>query len=326
LGTGVWSLEAGGWELESGVWRLATGNWLLATALLLLEQQAPPTAPQTFKSGAQVVEVDVRVLRDGRFVTDLSAADFQITEDGVPQEIQSLVLIGAPAPSTDHPAPAPRTQHAASSTQHPAVWLFVFDTGHLTPGPFQRAREAAAKFIAERYREGDVGGVVVDGTMANNRLTTDRKELEAAVKAAKMPGDLRSRQLELREWPRLQDEFEVFRIVENDQEALRSAVSRACADDPDYCKRGTPEPDVRQKAQRMADAYRAAATQTLTTVNALCNGLARVPGAKTVVFFSEGFVVQRMESQLRQITGQAARAGAHFYTIDARGLNKGAGS
>jgi tetratricopeptide (TPR) repeat protein len=30
-----------------------------------------------------------------------------------------------------------------------------------------------------------------------------------------------------------------------------------------------------------------------------------------------------MESELRQVVGQAARAGAHFYTIDVRGLNKG---
>jgi VWFA-related protein len=33
-----------------------------------------------------------------------------------------------------------------------------------------------------------------------------------------------------------------------------------------------------------------------------------------------------MESDLRLAVGRAATAGAHFYTIDARGLNKGAGS
>jgi VWFA-related protein len=302
---------------------------LLLSALLILGQQALPPPTQPFRSGAQVVEVDVRVFADGRFVTDLNADDFQISEDGVPQQIQSVLLISAsqspaPAPSTQHQAPG--TGHPAPGTQHPGVWLFVFDTTHLTPGPFQRAREAAAKFVAEKWRDGDVGGVVINGVMANNRLTTEHKELKAAIEAAKMPGDLRSRQLELREWPRFQDEFEVFRIVENDREAIRTAVGRACSDDPDACRRGPPDVEIREKARRMSVDYLRATSQTLTMVNALCNGLARVPGAKTVVFFSEGFVIQQMESTLRQVTGQAARAGAHFYTIDARGLNKGPSS
>src|SRR3982751_1580779 len=162
--------------------------------------------------------------------------------------------------------------------------------------------------------------------MANNRLTSDRKELREAVLAAKMPGDLRSRQLDQREWPRLQDDYEALRIANNEQEAIRTAVLRACTDDPDMCRRVPAEIQVMEKARRLVGEMRKATAQTLTTINSLCNGLARLPGAKTVVFFSEGFVVQQMESEMRLITGQAARAGAHFYTIDARGLNKGAAS
>ena len=305
---------------------------LIAALLIGAEQQPPPAAQPTFRSGAQVVEVDVRVLKDGRFVTDLTAADFQITEDGIPQPVQSLVLIGgAPSAPLAPSAPAPSAPSAplapsAPTARQSQLWLFVFDTAHLTPGPFQRAREAAASFISDKFTDGDIGGVVVDGKMANNRLTTDRKELVAAVKAAKMPGDLRSRQLDLREWPRLQDEFEAFRIIDNDREAIATAVMRACADDADACRRGPPDMQVVEKARRMVDAYRLATNNTLVTLNGLCNGLARMPGAKTVVFFSEGFVIERMESELRQVVGQAARAGAHFYSIDARGLNKGAGS
>src|SRR3954471_20341671 len=87
--------------------------WFLIAALLLgAGQQAPPAQP-TFRSGAQVVEVDVRVLKDGRFVSDLTTADFQITEDGVPQPVQSLVLIGG-APSAPL-APAPLAPSAPSA-------------------------------------------------------------------------------------------------------------------------------------------------------------------------------------------------------------------
>ena len=73
---------------------------LVATAALQTPSPAPPQTPQTFRSGAQIVEVDVRVLgKDGKFVTDLGLPDFEISEDGVPQKIQSVVLIGRDATS-----------------------------------------------------------------------------------------------------------------------------------------------------------------------------------------------------------------------------------
>ncbi|PYR75906.1 MAG: hypothetical protein DMF86_14135, partial [Acidobacteria bacterium] len=74
--------------------------------------------------------------------------------------------------------------------------------------------------------------------MANGRLTTSVEELRKAIASLKMPGELRSRQFEMREWPRLRDEYEAIRIAQyDDEEALRTAVQRACVDDPDMCRR-----------------------------------------------------------------------------------------
>ena len=301
---------------------------LLATLLGLAGSQQPP-AVQTFRSGTQIVEVDVRVLgKDGKFVTDLGVADFQISEDGVPQKIQSVVLVTRdPAPSAPLAPSAPTPLAPAAPLAPlaprgaPETWVFVFDTAHLAPGSLQRTRDAVVKFIAEKFRQGDTGGVLVDGKMANNRLTTDRDELRRAAEGVTMPGELRSRQLELREWPRFQDELEILRVARNEREALQNAITRACTDDPSRCRQADVE--VRSKASRLAGDYRLAARQSMRIVDALSNGLARLPGPKTIVFLSEGFVVEEQVSDLRQAIGQAARAGAHFYTLDARGLNKG---
>jgi tetratricopeptide (TPR) repeat protein len=65
---------------------------------------------------------------------------------------------------------------------------------------------------------------------------------------------------------------------------------------------------------------------TLRVVEALCNGLARMAGPKSIVFFSEGFLTLNSSASLQHATGLANRAGAHFYTVDARGMNKGGGS
>ena len=303
---------------------------LLVTLVALAGSQQPAPAPQTFRSGTQIVEVDVRVVgKDGRFVTDLGPADFEIAEDGAAQKIQSVTLISAVpfAPQAPVAPQAPQAPLAplAPPAPHapPQTWLFVFDTGHLSPGGLTRTRDAVVKFITERFRQGDLGGVVADGKMINNRLTSDRDELRAASASVRLPGELRSRQLELREWPRLQDELEAFRIARNERDAIQAAVNRACADDPDACRRVPPDLQVRTKATQLVAAYRTATLQTLAVVDVLSKGLARMAGPKTVVFLSEGFVLEEQEAQLRQAVGQAARAGAHFYTIDARGLNKG---
>ena len=294
----------------------------IAALLLLQAGQPPAPAAQTFRSGAQVVEVDVRVTKDGRFLTDLGLSDFQISEDDAPQQIVSVILVNN-ADASSLPAGA---RIAPPATQPPQTWVFLFDTPHLTAAGVQRTREAVQRFVAERFRPGDMGGVIVEGRMVNNRLTSDREELKRAAAAVKAPGGARSRQLDQREWPRLRDEFEAFRIVRNDRDAIQAAVSRACADDPDRCRMAPPDAQVRSKAQQMAGEYRSAARQTLTVIDTLARGLARIPGPKTVVFLSEGFVVEEQEALLRQAVGQAARAGARFYAIDARGLNRGAGA
>src|SRR4051812_27032493 len=137
--------------------------WLVAALILIAEGQQPAAPPQTFRSGAQVVQVDVRVHKDGRFVTDLGSSDFGLKEDGVPQKIESVVLVtgtpALPAPVAPQALPAPQAPPAPRAPTAPSVWVFVFDTDHLTPGGLTRTRAAVVTFIADRLHQGDVGGV-----------------------------------------------------------------------------------------------------------------------------------------------------------------------
>jgi VWFA-related protein len=308
----------------------------------LLAQQQPPLPsgappPPSFASGTQVVQVDARVFdKSGHFVTGLTPDDFEIKEDGVPQRIVGLTLVGsaAVAPSASaHGAPAPAVPGAPAPAGPigpvtPSTWLFVFDTAHLSPGGLDRTRKAVAQFLSDRFHDGDLAGIVADGKMANNRLTSVRAELIKAVNDIKLPDATFRYQTEMtREWPKIQDEFEAWRIAaQNDGDALQRAVTRACTEDPDACKRTPPDGAIIMKSQSIMTEAHTATAIALRIVEALSNGLARMPGPKTVVFLSEGFVVLDMESAMRDATGLANRAGAHFYTIDARGLNKGSAS
>ena len=93
---------------------------LVASLLIAAGQTAQPPAPQTFESATQLVEVDVRVFQGERFVGDLKPAEFELTEDGVPQQIRSVLRISAmPSPpegSTPAASPGALTSPGGAGT------------------------------------------------------------------------------------------------------------------------------------------------------------------------------------------------------------------
>ena len=312
----------------------------MAMMTVAFAQQAQAPQSPTFKSGTQVVEVDVRVFdNDGRFMTDLKPGDFVIKENGVPQQIVDLTLVGTsptranpnpePEPSNRTPAP-PRLRTAEpAGAGASATWIFVFDTPHLSLNGLHYTQKAVADFIDSRFHQGDLGGIVFDGKMANSRLTTDREQLLAAVDALRQSGESGNfEQFMHLEWPRIQDEHEAWMIAgQNDDEALTTATRRACNDSPSECEGyADPTMPVKEKARQVLDQANVRTAMSLKVIDALCNGLAKMAGPKTIVYFSEGFLVTGSEATLQGVTGLANRAGAHFYTVDARGLNHGSAS
>lgn len=66
--------------------RAVLGTILVATVA------APQPPPAVFKSGIEVVELDVSVTRGGQPVQGLTARDFALTDNGAAQEVQSVTL------------------------------------------------------------------------------------------------------------------------------------------------------------------------------------------------------------------------------------------
>jgi VWFA-related protein len=308
--------------------RLRAATCVALTAVVALAARGAGVQDQPpIRTGVQFVQIDVRVFdAQGRFVGDLTREDFELFEDGAPQAIQQLLLVeeaagpaavppGAAAPVTPGEARAP----VARARQ---TWVFFFDLPNLTPGGgFDRARQAVQQFIADRFQDGDLAGIVAGDKMVNNKLTTVREELLAGLKQVQPRTDTRARWIDLtREWPRLYDSEEAIRIARNEREIVQRAVARACAEEPEQCRAA--DMAVRDKGIRLARDIQRASLDTMTAITALASGLARIPGPKTVVFLSDGFVVQDLETTLRSVVGQMARAGARVYAIDVRGLGR----
>ena len=130
----------------------------------------PPPAgqqPPVFRAGINFVRVDVIVTdKTGAAVTNLQATDFEITEEGKPQQIETFKFVqldGGLIPGPDGPPRAIRTDYdEESEAARDDVRLFgVFlDDYHVRDGNSLAARQQIARFIETQLGPSDMVGLM----------------------------------------------------------------------------------------------------------------------------------------------------------------------
>jgi VWFA-related protein len=112
---------------------------IAAAALAVSSAQTPPPQKppadqrQIFRTEANLVRVDVHVLKDGGPVADLKEEDFEVLEDGARQKIASLEFIRVEAPQSGIPVAPSSTAAAFELAADPRNRVFVvfLDTYHV---------------------------------------------------------------------------------------------------------------------------------------------------------------------------------------------------
>ena len=280
-------------------------------------------SPQ-FRTGVDFVEVDVTVLdRQGRPVTDLSPADFEIRERGSLQRLDTIFLVTTESPlAGGTPAGIGSPPALPRRPLQPRIFIFVFDLAHLSANGFNRSRSAIQGFLESGLRAQDLAGLVVNGEMLGNKIVSDKKLLLSLLESVKLPN--LSRQNDMRQWPRILTEEEAFHIVRSSRNAREQAVLRACNERPSECNgngRAVVEAEIEGKATLMTGESARDAQTTLTVLQTLASGLGRLPGPKQVVLFSEGFYTGEFAERVTHVAGLAAQNRVRISTLDARGLN-----
>jgi VWFA-related protein len=168
---------------------------LLLAAGLQAAGQAQPQAPQTptFRASVDLVTTDV-IVRDSKdqFVSDLKPTEFEVFEDGVKQEIVSVVLThGGRVFNVQSPPPAPAPEGIILPPSRPTndaagrIFLIFLDDLHLDFQSTPRTRELIKKMLRNLIHEGDMFGIVSTGTSSiSEQLTYDRQVLEGAITRA----------------------------------------------------------------------------------------------------------------------------------------------
>jgi VWFA-related protein len=295
---------------------------LALSGVVLLQTKQPP-AP-TFKSTTELIEVDAVVLdKNGNFLPGLTADNITIYENGKPQKIQQFFMVTHDLGATEG---AIRSEYAdlADSGAH-RVFVLMFDEAHLSNDSLLRVKDGAAAFVREMFTAGDAGGVFLNGGMYKGRLTIDKGELLGGIRAVQPAFENRQAILApFRQWPRIDDEVEAMKIADGAREVVERLGQKACVEDPASCQGegglGNVENLIQQKGRLYVRQARMMTERTLQSLERVANGLARIPGRKTVVLMTEGFYIEENRTQLEMLAAQAARSGITIYSIDGRGL------
>ena len=113
--------------------------------------RAPPQSEPTFRTDASFVLTDVFVTADGKPVTDLTQADFEIREDGVVQTVRSFEAIRHAAnPVIGLPRRTPSTvaeSNAMIGDPRRRVFVVFFDTYHVDRASAAAMRKALQDFF-----------------------------------------------------------------------------------------------------------------------------------------------------------------------------------
>lgn len=326
-------------------------NLRLIPSILLLASSAfaqpttPGAQPPVFRSGIDLVRVDIRVTDDeGRPIADLRADEVQIKEEGTLRPV--LLFQHVRAPRGTYAEAAQRTIAAQVSTNQGSprghVYVLVFDESHIVPGREQRARRAADHFLRTRVRPGDrVALYALPGPGPHIDFTADVARVLRALMAVQGAGEENSVGATSGTVASMRSD-EAYEIVRGNSQILDRLASQASASRVGTDTRSTSpnRPNSRFDAEEDRTPMLRAVIEDARALVARADGdtrrflraladiirtLRQVDGRKTVILFSEGFQTDNVTHELEDVAAAAAQSYTviHAMDLNPRGVEPG---
>lgn len=314
-----------------------------------LAQDKPQQPGPIIRADVRQVLVPVVVTdKSGHYVTDLSAADFRVFEDGTPQKIVAFSRTNVAGPAGREATAVSDVPNAAESLKAPVIaapkrtYLVCVDALHSSFGNFTAVRQALKKFF-EQEQPGDSQYVLL--TLGREpHVVIDSTRDPSAVLAA-ISSKSFAKNLSDSESSNIALERERFR----DFMRLRYCAACACVNSLGAKFTDGPScPAEKAQAQQYLLSFgeRAAVLNEnfLEQLEQIVHGVARIPTYRTIVFLSDGFNrfpgrelygimngygpkdrsfqfnPRDLQPDLDKVLKVAERYDVRFYTLDSRGL------
>ncbi len=141
--------------------------FLVLTAAASLAARQPtsqkPQQPATFRSGTNLVLVDVYPMKDGRIIQNLEQTDFEILEDGKPQKVENFQFIKVQGRTPENEKRDPNTQaegnELAADPKNRVFVVFLDQLGVSVEGAY-RARKPLVEMLNRVMAPNDLFGVM----------------------------------------------------------------------------------------------------------------------------------------------------------------------
>ena len=306
---------------------------LLLSALGALAQAPPPQTP-TIRTGAEEVMLDV-IARDkkGQPVTDLSPDDLEIYDNGVRRTIKSFRLVeGTQAIVSNEPAANGQPPRQSTQKLNPLqqVRLVTLIFNRLDLNARQLSRTAGLDLLKNEFPSNVYMAVLVlgDSLQALQPFTNDRDLLRKAVMRATSGAYTEF----VSDSQRIQQQMKEILGPATGGESVGEQAGEMSIGGGGSGAGGAPDGGAaanQMMAQMMLSMLQLTQRSELAqTGRSAIWGLMsaveqqyRLPGRKSILFFSEGFgIPQGMEEPFKTLISTANRFNVTFYSIDARGL------
>jgi len=271
------------------------------------------------KVKSNLVNIDVIVKdKKGKYVSDLKPEDFVITENGQPQKIE---FFDAPLSKTETKKPnstgVTTTTTTGPTPTAPRHYVsLVLDSQTTDQTNLKPLREGAIKYVREQVTEADAVAIlsVTNGLQMIQPFTQDKAKLIATLE--NLGTGVNSKNSEMRD-------------INENIASLRDYINNSSSTgDITTAAGGSAQASVMiaqtvlQQFVRMRTALSVQqARPVLAALAAISEGLRRIPGKKTLVLFSQGFVTPAvLDWQVQSTIDIANRANVAVYIIDSAGL------
>ena len=286
--------------------------------------------PTTFKVNVRLVLVRA-VVRDsqGQAVGNLQKQDFLVFDKGKPQvisqfEVEQPGTLIAKArqtaeENTGDVSPGDTASNAGHMPDVPEHFIaYLFDDVHLDFGDLARVRQAAERQFS-RLRPTDRSAIFTTSGRTILDYTDDRGKLhETLFRLQPQPitGGFNGDCLQI-------SYYQADLIVnKNDPQATQVALQEeaACTPAPPGVPPPNPMPMVQSTSAQVLSAGDHESRISLGILKDVVRSLSRMPGQRTVVLISPGFITPQLEYEYTEIIDRAVHSQVIINTLDARGL------
>jgi len=287
-------------------------------------QEGQPSYQLRVERNLVLVRVVVRDSK-GKAIGSLTKDNFKLLDNGKPQTISSFTVErgpeAAPGNSPAEPA-APGEAGPASAAQVAQRFVALyFDDVHLAFEDVARTRTAAQKFLDTSVQPADRLGIFTSSGQGNVDFTSDRDKLrEALLRLLPRPINTSSAQ----ECPDILP-YQAYLIARaSDQMALQAAAEDVlacqCQGDTRQCPAQLTTSIAQSAANRVFNLDQDRSEYSLRAAEQLVRRMATLPGQRSIVWVSPGFMTQELEYRFNEIIDRALRSNVIISALDSRGL------